>query len=154
IVESVREVFIPSALEFNSAVYSVNEGCVAATITITRAGDTTSAATVDWATSDGTALQRTNYTIGSGTVSFASGETSKTFLVLITKDAYRENPNVALNLTLSNPTGNTSLSSPSVATVTIVDDTSVPANSQPIDDATTFVCQHYHDFLGREPDAA
>jgi hypothetical protein len=143
----------PPTVQFSNETYNVDEGCVSATITVTRSGDTTSAVTVDWATSDGTALQRTNYTIGSGTVSLASGETSKNFLVLITKDAYRESPNSALNLTLSNPTGGASLGSTSTATVTIIDDTTVPTNSQPIDDAMTFVCQHYHDFLGREPDA-
>ena len=38
------------------------------------------------------------------------------------------------------------------ATLTVIDDPSVPSNIQPLDDAATFVSQHYHDFLSREPD--
>ena len=36
--------------------------------------------------------------------------------------------------------------------MTIADDASEPA-ANPIDDASNFVRQHYHDFLNREPDA-
>ena len=119
-----------------------------ATITVTRTGDTSGVATVDYATSDGTGLQRTDYTLGAGTVTFAAGDVSKTFGVLATKDAYNSEGTETVNLTLSNPTG-AALGSQGTATTSIVDDTSVPANSQPIDDASTFVCQHYHDFLAR-----
>ena len=36
--------------------------------------------------------------------------------------------------------------------MTIVDDANEPATNV-IDDAQSFVCQHYHDFLNRQPDA-
>ena len=61
--------------------------------------------------------------------------------------------NETLTLVLSNATNGAGVGNDSVATLTIMDDPSVPTNSQPIDDAGDFVCQHYHDFLGREADA-
>ena len=54
-------------------------------------------------------------------------------------------------LTLSNPSANAGLGTPSSSTLTIADDVTEPA-ANPIDDSTNFVRQHYHDFLNREPD--
>ena len=45
------------------------------------------------------------------------------------------------------------LGAPSTVTLTIIDDP-VATGTQPIDDAGTFVCQHYHDFLNRQSDAS
>jgi len=55
-------------------------------------------------------------------------------------------------LTLSNVSSNAVLGSPSTATLNIADDAVEPV-ANPIDDASNFVRQHYHDFLNREPDA-
>ena len=52
----------------------------------------------------------------------------------------------------ANPSAGATLGAQSIATLTIVDNTSVPTNSQPIDDTPTFVGQHYHDFLARSSD--
>ncbi len=143
----------PTTIQFSASNYNVGEGDGQVNITVTRAGDTTGAATVDYATSDGTAQQRTDYTISSGTVTFAAGETSKVFSILINDDNYVEGSET-FNLTLSNPTDGVSLGSQSTATVTIVDnDTTNPPTSNVIDDAQNFVRQHYLDFLAREPDA-
>src|SRR5207237_1527456 len=79
-----------STFHLNAAGYSVTEGCSIASIAVNRTGDNSHAATVDYETKDATALQRTDYTFASGTLSFSAGETSKTFGVLITKDAYTE----------------------------------------------------------------
>jgi len=141
-----------STFLLNAAGYTVTEGCSVASIAVNRTGDNSHAATVDYETKDATALQRTDYTFASGTLSFSAGETSKTFDVLITKDAYIEG-NETVNLSLSNPTGGATLGAPSTVTLTIIDDP-VATGTQPIDDAGTFVCQHYHDFLNRQSDAS
>ena len=148
---TVDPVGTPTTIQFDAPNYNVTEGCVAATITVTRSGDTNGISTVDFGTSDGTASQRTDYTIASGTITFTAGQTSRTFKVLATDDAYVEG-NETLTVTLSNATG-ASLGTQSSATVTVNDnDTTSPPVTQPIDDTPTFVCQHYHDFLSREPD--
>ena len=139
-------------LQFSAANFNGNEGCAAATISVTRTNGSTGAVTVDLDTSDGSAVQSRDYAIASATLTLGDGETSKTFDLLLTKDAYAEG-NETINLMLSNPTGGASLGAQSNATLTIVDDLSVVPSTQPIDDAATFVCQHYHDFLARTPDS-
>jgi hypothetical protein len=119
------------------------------TITVSRIGDTSGAASVDYNTSDVTATERKDYITALGRLVFAPGETSKSFVVLINEDSLVEG-NETFNVNLSNPAGVT-LGAPAVATVTIIDDGSEPA-ANPIDDPQTYVCQHYHDFLNRQPD--
>ena len=141
-----------SIVRFGSATFSANEGAGSATITVKRVGSTTGAATVDFATSDGTAKQRTDYLVTTGTLTFAAGQDTQTFTVLITKDAYQEG-NETLTLTLSNPSTGMILDTPVTATLTIADDASAPTNVNPIDDSQNFVGQHYQDFLSRAADA-
>jgi hypothetical protein len=140
----------PASVQFDQSSYSVKEGLGALTINVTRSGDTSSAASVDYATNDGTATQKADFEYAAGTLTFAPGETSKTLPVLINDDAHIEGDET-FQVVLSKPTG-ASLGQASVSTVTIVDD--VPESStSPLDDAQSFVHTHYHDFLNREPDA-
>ena len=146
-------VLAPTAIvQFSAANYNVSEGSTAVQLTVTRTGNSSDQVTVDFATSDGSAQQRSNYTIASGPVTLAAGETSKSFPILITDDNY-QTPVEQLAVTLSNPTGNATLGTPSTATVTILDNDTSPPSANVIDDAGDFVSQHYHDFLSREPDA-
>ena len=138
-------------MQFSSANYTVNEADGFATIAVARTGDTSGTVTVDYQTSDLSAQQRTDYTIGAGTVTLGPGETNKSFVVLIVNDLYVEG-NEVLNLTLSNPTGGAALVSPSIATLTIIDNDSASPTTNPLDDARFFVQQHYYDFLSRYPD--
>jgi hypothetical protein len=110
----------PGALQFSNATYSVNENGGTATITVTRTGGSTGSVSVNYATSDGTATAGSDYTATAGTLTFADGETSKTFTIPILDDNLVEN-NETINLALSNPTGGAALGSPATAAVTIVD---------------------------------
>ena len=139
-----------SFAQFN---FNTNESAHFVTITVNRTGDATGAANVDFATSDGTATERKDYTAVSGTLRFAAGETSKTFDVLLTEDAFTE-PLETINLTLSNPTGGAELGPQDDALVFISADDDPPPAGNPIDNSSDFVRQHYHDFLNREPDAS
>jgi hypothetical protein len=76
---------------------------------------------VDYSTSDGTAIAGSDYASASGTLTFLSGETSKTFNVAIIDDALDE-PDETIHLNLSSPTSGTTLGTPSEAVLTIVDD--------------------------------
>ena len=140
----------PSNVQFSAPNYSVSEGAGFATITVTRTGATTLPATVDYITSDDTARQKSDYTFASGTLSFAPGETSKTFPVLITDNSLVDlDRNVTLFLT--NPNGVVQAAQ-SVAVLTITDNETGPSSTNPVDQARFFVQQHYYDFLSRYPD--
>lgn len=137
-------------IQFDSSSYSAAENIGSVSITVTRTGDTSGTSMVNYALSDGSANQKQDYTTAAGILTFSPGETSKTFPVLIVDDAYVEG-NETLNLTLSNP-DNASLVSPNTAILTIVDNDSTAAKTNPIDDARFFVQQHYFDFLNRSAD--
>ena len=115
----------PGKVQFSSSTYSVNENQGTANITVTRTGGSDGAVSVNFATSNGTATAGSDYTPTSGTLTFAAGETSKTFTVPITNDTMVEG-NETINLTLSNPMGGATLGSPSMGTLTIVDDDTPP----------------------------
>ena len=74
---------------------------------------------VDYAMVNGTATAGDDYTADSKTLTFAPGETSKTFSVPIVDDLLSE-PNETVKLTLSNPV-NAGLGSTFAATLTIYD---------------------------------
>jgi hypothetical protein len=141
-----------NVFQFSSAATSVAEGASSATVTVTRTGDTSGVGSVKFETTDGTAKQKTDYAFGYGTILFAPGETSKDVKILISNDVNVEGPET-LQVALSNPSGSSSVGSPSTITITIADD-DVAGAANPIDNAGFFVRQHYLDFLGREADAA
>lgn len=147
-----------SLIQFSTDEYAIGEGSGHIDVTITRSGDASGSATVNYNTFDetqaGHASQKSDYEIALGSVSFAPGETSKTFRILVVNDNFVEGDE-AVSLALSNPTGTgVGLGSPNTAEVTITDNDAVPPTTNPIDDAQFFVRAHYLDFLNREPDTA
>jgi CSLREA domain-containing protein len=151
-------------ISFSQSNYSVDESAGSLVVTVKRTGDTSSAAAVDYSTSDGGASSvpcsttgglasaRCDFTTAMGTLNFGAGETQKSFTVLVNGDSYNEGPE-SFTVNLSNQTGGSVLATPSTATVTIADDSSgLPPNAS--DAAQFFVRQQYHDFLNREPDAS
>ncbi len=113
------QIVVAVALQFSSATYSVNEDAGSATITVTLGAASGVTVTVDYATSDGTAVAGSDYTTATSTLTFSPGVTSQTFTVPITDDTEIEEDET-VNLVLSNP-ANTLLGSPSSAVLTIVD---------------------------------
>ena len=79
--------------------------------------------TVDWATADGTATAGTDYTAGSGRLTFSAGETSRTVAVTVTGDTVDE-PDETFTVTLSNAVG--AVLGDATGTGTIVDDDEAP----------------------------
>ena len=142
-----------SQFQFTQTSPSVQEDVTFVTMTVQRTGDTTQAATVEYATANGTASERSDYTTAVGTLRFAAGETQKSFDVLITDDGLAE-PAEAFTVSLSNPTGPVALNAPASVALSILDNDQTPPAVNPIDGSQFFVRQHYHDFLNREPDAA
>jgi hypothetical protein len=154
-----------NSVSLSSSAYNVDEGVSGAglgtdglglrIINVTRTGDTSGTATIDYATSDGTASHQKDYTQALGTLVFGPNETSKSFNVFITDDAFQESPET-LQLTLSNPSGTTLGATPS-ATLTINSANDPASGASPVLAASFntpfFVRQQYLDFFSREPDA-
>jgi hypothetical protein len=150
-----------STLQFSQAAYNVNEADGSVTIGVNRFGDTSGPATVNYATSDtaglqsclvnnGIASERCDYGTTVGTLRFAAGETSKSFVIPVVNDALVEGTE-SFTVTLSAPTGATIALAPSVSVTNQNDDASSAAQN-PIDGVPFFVTQQYIDFLGRLPD--
>ena len=77
-----------------------SSGAIAFAVTLSAASG--EAVSVDWATSDGTAVAGTDYTAASGTLTFAPGETRKTVTVTLLDDVHDEGTET-FTLVLSNP---------------------------------------------------
>jgi hypothetical protein len=114
----------PPTVQFSESSYSVNEGDGTATITATLSAQSGLPVEVNYATSDDTALQGSDYTPVSDTLTFSPGDIFQTFSVPITDDSMDE-PVEAISLTLTNPV-NASLGTPSTSTLEIVDNDGVP----------------------------
>ncbi|MBE9564470.1 MAG: hypothetical protein IMF17_04425, partial [Proteobacteria bacterium] len=108
------------SLQFSAATYSVAENTTSATITVTRIGGSFGTVGVDYATSDGPAKAGSDYTATSGTLSFADGILSQTFIVTILDDITYEGDEM-LKLTLSKPTGGAGLIKPNIAALVILE---------------------------------
>ena len=154
-----------NSVSLSAAAYSVSEGTggdglgVDGTgfrvVTVTRSGDTTGTATVDYATSDGSASRLKDYEQALGTLVFAPNQTSKTFTVFVPDDAFQEGAET-VTLMLSNPSG-TTLGATATATLTINSNDGAsglsPVRAQSFN-TPFFVRQQYLDFLNREPDTS
>jgi len=103
---------------YNISDASITEGEVLE-FSVTRTGNTAFSATVDYATAIDTAILGTDYTVQSGTLSFAAGETSKTITVATIDDSIIEG-NETLTVNLSNVSNGGTLANSS-ATGEIVD---------------------------------
>ncbi len=88
------------SVEFSAAGYNVLEDVGSATITVIRTGGSKGTLTVKYSTGGGTATAGTDYTPASGTLNFADGETTKTFIISIANDGVTE-PDETVRLTLS-----------------------------------------------------
>lgn len=116
----------PGAIRFSSPTVSVSESAGNATISVQRVSGSSGPATVQYATSNGTAVAGSDYTAAMGTLTWADGDAApKTFAVPLVNDAEDE-PNETVILTLSNATG-AALGSPATATLTIIDDDAPPS---------------------------
>jgi hypothetical protein len=151
----------PGIFQLTSANTSVNENAGSVTINVTRTGDISIAAAVNYFTSDtaglvdcataaGKASERCDYQTTVGTLRFEAGETFKSFIIPIINDAHVEGDET-FTVSLATPT-DAILGLQSTATVTIVDNDAGVCGTNPIDNVEFFVTQQYIDFLGRLPD--
>jgi uncharacterized delta-60 repeat protein/uncharacterized repeat protein (TIGR01451 family) len=119
-VQTVIIVDNDAGFRFSSATYAVTEDGLKAVITVLRTNYLESTVSVNYATENGTAMAGSDYVAASGTLTFANGETSKSFDVFVIDDTLIEGDE-SLLLSLSNPSVNSALLSPSAAVLTILD---------------------------------
>ena len=111
---------------FKQSNYVTNENNTNFVITVVRTGGAASGVTVDFATTNGTALDGVRYTATNGTLTFGSNELSKTFLVGVINDTI-PNGDQKFSVQLSNATGGANVSTnaaKNTATLTVLDDES------------------------------
>ena len=120
------------SVQFSSATYTANESGGVLTITVTRQGGTYNG-TINYSTSDGTAIGGTDYTPTSGLLFFGENQNSRTFDIQILNDAVSEGSKT-INLSLTNPSTSFTLGNPNTATVTIIDDDSSPTPTPSLND--------------------
>lgn len=109
----------PGCLQFTSTLYEVNETNGVMAITVTRAYGGSGSVTVDFSTSNETALSGSDYTATNGTLVFGNGVTSQTITVSVANDTAIESAET-LSLRLANPTGGAILGDTVCATLRIV----------------------------------
>jgi hypothetical protein len=144
--------YVQPSLQFSVAALGVTEDVGSALLTVNRSANNLTTSTVEVATVNGTANQRTDYTISAAFLTFLPGESSKNFRVPIIDDVYQESIET-FDVLLSNP-GGAALGSGTTSIVNIIDNDSAPPSTNPLDnaDARFFVREHYNDFLSRQPD--
>ena len=114
------------SLEFSAPAYVVNENGGYATITAVRTGGAAQTLTVNFNTTDGTAVSTgpeafRNYAPTNGTLTFAPGQIAASFSVQLYDDGVSEPSNFFFTVSLSNPTpANALLGYPSAAVVSII----------------------------------
>jgi hypothetical protein len=108
------------SLEFSSLRYDVNEAGGPATVTVHRIGGATGPVSVDYFTSDGSAMAPGDYSVATGTLDFGDGEVQKTFVVPVAWDGLAEGDET-ISLGLANPAGGADLG-PNLAAVLHVGD--------------------------------
>ncbi len=116
---SVPVIDLPGTVEVATPLVFATENSGFATISLVRVGGTLGTITVAYATSDLSAVAGVNYTASSGTVTFTPGQTTATIVVPVLDDL-KVDGNNGFFVTLSNPTGGSSLDANSIAAVLVL----------------------------------
>uniref|UniRef100_UPI00286B7EAC Calx-beta domain-containing protein n=1 Tax=Chamaesiphon sp. OTE_8_metabat_110 TaxID=2964696 RepID=UPI00286B7EAC len=109
----------PNTISVSDAAITVSEGAPTATITLIRNGNISGAASIDYATSNGTATSGADYTSVSGTVNFAPGQVTQQIAIPLLNDSNIE-IDETLTISLSNANG-ASLGTQIASTITVLD---------------------------------
>ncbi len=112
-------------VSFTAATQEISESGGSATISVTRTGSSSGSLSVQFATSNGSATASSDYSASIGSLTFADGETSKTFVVPILNDNMDE-PNEIVSIVLSDFAAGSLPGSLSMTLLTISDDDPPP----------------------------
>ena len=109
-----------SSLSFSAAEYTVNEGGTNVTVRVVRTNSSSGTVSVNFATSNATAIASSDFVGTNLTLVFLPGETAKAVTIPIIDDLLTEGDET-FTVRLTNPSAGTALGNPAFATVTIVD---------------------------------
>ena len=151
VTETANFSLVDTNINLSAATYSASESAGAFNVTVVRNGPPTSTDVVSYITTDGTAKEGRDYINSQGVVTFAKGESTKTFPLLLINNSYVDSSPRTVNIKLVEAQG-AFLGTTSTAVLTIVDDDKTPGPN-PVDDPRAFVQLNYFDFLGRFPDS-
>ena len=116
-------------LQFKSAAYSAEEDGGSVRIYVSRTGGSSGAASVDYATVNGSATAGSDYTAKSDTLNWSDGDSADKFFDVPISDDTEPEAGEDFTCVLSGPSG-ASIGSPSTTTVTIpINDQKVPSTS-------------------------
>jgi hypothetical protein len=113
----------PATVRFSQSAPTTTEGSGRVVLGVVRAGRSTSAVSVDYATGGGTAVPGADYVPASGTLTFAPGVRFQRIVVQLKEDSVPDG-NRTFGVVLSDPSPGAVVAAPAVAAVTIVDDDS------------------------------
>lgn len=119
---------IRSVVSFAPTAYAVGESAGTVIVTLTRAGNLDRAVSIGYATADGTATAGGDYSAGSGTITFAAGQSTATFDVLVNSDLEFD-PGETFAVSLTNPADGAVIGAAGSAVVTLSDTTPPPTFS-------------------------
>lgn len=110
-----------TTFQFSSPSYTArnSSGSASLTVTLSRVANASGTYTVDYFTSDLTAVAGQDYTPESGTLTFNPGETAKTITIPLTAQPVGQ-PTRQFRVTLANPSGGATLGATSTAIVSIL----------------------------------
>ena len=106
----------------NVSIGEGSSGTTAATFTVSLSNPSAFVSSVDWSTVDGSATAGVDYVSGTGTVSFAVGQTSRTLAVTVRGDSVDE-ADESFSVVLANPLGSLIADGTGVGSITDDDKT-------------------------------
>lgn len=130
------------SLQLSASSYSVAQSAGTLTVSVSRTDGSSGAASVAYSTTNGTAVDGTDFTASSGTLKWTDGDTApKTFAVAIS-NATPFSGNRTFSVALSNPSAFASIGYPGTAMVTIAGDATAPAGSLELSTSNYTVAQN------------
>jgi hypothetical protein len=131
----VNDDFLPSLQVSDAEVVEGDFGTKSMVFTVTRTGSTANPTTVGYSTSNGTATAGLDFILNQGTLTFGTGETTKTVTVLVKGDEIAE-LDESFFLNLSNPSNATIADGQGFGQI-LNDDNSPPAVTMPVGPIST-----------------
>jgi hypothetical protein len=107
------------SVQLSASSFTVAQSAGSVSVAVHRTGGTSGAISVNYATTNGTAVAGTDYTATNGTLNWADGDASSKTISIPVSNSSAFSGTKSFNLALSGPTAGATLSSPNSATVTI-----------------------------------